>query len=329
MSRWLSLAFLTLALIAPSAGRAQEKIAIPSRTPTTVSEFLGRGGKPATVAGYLYMPANAKGPVPALILKHGSAGLDGPQGDNIRRWAQDLNRWGVAAFVVDSFGPRGLSGTGGDQGKLREFADLVDSFAGLKALAADPRIDAGRIGIMGWSRGGSIAMETALESARLAVLAPADPTFAAHIVFYGAAEPQYRDHATDRAPMLFLHGLADDLVPVGPTQEYADWIKTMGNRVTFHTYPGAYHDFDVAGGQEGFVRGVESARKCDVVTDFSTGQIVRLDHKPVEGVSGLKVLMYMRGCLERGATLRADPAARADAVDQVHAFLVETFRIPG
>lgn len=326
-----SLAFLValpLASAAPLMSMAQEKVEIPSRTPSTWTEYAHGKGAAVAVVGYLYLPSGEKGPVPAMILKHGSAGLTGAQGDNIRKWAARLNEWGVAAFVVDSFGPRGIGESASDQSKLRSLADLADAFAALKVLAANPRIDPTRIGIIGWSRGGAIAMETALESARLAVLAPADPKFAAHVVFYGMASPQYRDTATDRAPMLFLHGESDNLVPVGPTREFADWIQTQGNPVTFQTYPGVYHDFDVENGIDGSVSLVETARNCDVVVDFSTGEVARMNHKPETGVSGLALIRYMRSCMQRGAELHPNGAARADALERVRRFLVQTLRIP-
>jgi dienelactone hydrolase len=305
---------MALALIcaAPSICQAQEKVAIPSRTPSTWTEYAHREGAAVTVVGYLYLPSGATGPVPAMILKHGSAGLTGAQGDNIRKWAMNLNDWGIAAFVVDSFGPRGIGESASDQSKLRSLADLADAFAALKVLTADPRVDSGRIGIIGWSRGGAVAMETALESARLAVLAPADPKFAAHIVFYGMALPQ-----------------SDNIVPVGPTREFADWIQTQGNSVTFQTYPGVYHDFDVEKGIDGSVHGVETARDCDVVVDFSTGQVVRMNNKPVTGVSGLALIRYMRGCMQRGAELHPNGVARADALEKVRSFLFRTFHMPG
>ncbi len=325
---WLRILLAVLISMAPLIGAAQEKVDIPSRTPSTWTEYVHGQGAAVTVVGYLYLPSGAKGPVPAMILKHGSAGLTGAQGDNIRKWAKSMNDWGIAAFVVDSFAPRGIGESASDQSKLRSLADLADSFAALKVLAADPRIDPSRIGIIGWSRGGAVAMETALESARLAVLAPADPKFAAHVVFYGMASPQYRDTATDHAPMLFLHGDADNLVPVGPTREFADWIQTQGNPVTFQTYPGVYHDFDVEGGIDGSVSLVETARNCDVVVDCSTGQVIRMDNKPVTGVSGLALIRYMRGCMQSGAELHPNAAARADAVEKVHRFLIQTFHIP-
>jgi dienelactone hydrolase len=318
-----------LALVGPVIGVAQEKVAIASRTPGTMGEYLHGQGEAVSVVGYLYLPSGASVPVPAMILKHGSEGLEGAQGENIRKWAKSLNDWGVAAFVVDSFGPRGLGSSATDQGKLRSLADLVDTFAALKVLAADRRIDPARIGIIGWSRGGAVAMESALESARLAVLAPADPRFAAHVVFYGNATPEYRDTVTDHAPMLFFHGEADDLVPIGPTREFADWIQTQGNAVTFQSYPGVYHDFDVEGGRDGSVGMVQTARNCDVLVDFSTGQVVRMDHKPVNGVSNLGMISYMRGCMQRGAELHPNLAARKDAVEKVRAFLVQALHVPG
>jgi dienelactone hydrolase len=327
MARWQHLAAVALAALAPLIGVAQEKVDIPSRTPSTWSDYAHGRGSEVTVTGYLYLPGGAKGAVPAVILKHGSAGLTGAQGDNIRKWARSINDWGMAAFVVDSFGPRGIGDSASDQGKLRSLADLADSFAALKVLAADARIDPRRIGIIGWSRGGAVAMATALESARLAVLTANDAKFAAHVVFYGMASPQYRDTATDHAPMLFLHGEADNLVPIGPTREFADWIKGQGNPVTFQAYPGVFHDFDVEGGIDGSVMLVETARNCDVVVDCATGQVVRMDSKPVTGVSGLALIRYMRGCMSRGAELHPNAAARADAVDRVHRFLAQTFRL--
>src|ERR1700756_4088862 len=90
-----------------SIAAAQQKISIPSVTPTSLTQLIHHEAPAATVSGELYMPPKASGPVPALVLKHGSSGIAGPNGANQRKWASTFAGWGVAAFLVDSFGPRG------------------------------------------------------------------------------------------------------------------------------------------------------------------------------------------------------------------------------
>jgi dienelactone hydrolase len=328
MPRTWMLGLLALMLTAPGLARAEETISVPSETPALLGAFLHHQAPPQAVVGYLYMPANATGPVPALILKHDSGGLEGPGGDNVRKWALTLNSWGVAAFVVDSFGPRGISGTASDQTQLNILADVADSFNALKALAADPRIDKSRIGILGWSRGGTVAMITALETARLAVLDPGGPKFAAHIVFYGSAATQYRDKATDGAPMLFFHGVTDDYAAMAPVKEFADWAQSMGDPVTFIAYPATYHRFDVEGAH-GFASSVQSGHNCDAVIDLSAFAVVRMNHQPASGVTPQILGAYFKSCTQLGADLDYNADARADAVAKTHAFLQQVFHITG
>jgi dienelactone hydrolase len=318
----------TLSLVLPGVVRAQEKISIPSFTPASTRNFVKHEGPQVNVSGELYMPASAKGPVPALILKHGSGGLAGPTGVNIRKWAATVAGWGVAALVVDSFGPRTITQTATNQSQLSDWADIADSLAALKMLAADPRIDKSRIGIMGWSRGGGAAMKVALETVRKAVISD-DAKFAIHIVFYGPADAQYRDQATDKSPILFLHGESDDYVPMAVTREYSEWLKTMGNPVTFISYPKVFHDFDVAGEPSGLVKSVEVGAHCDLVIDISTISVIRMDHQDNPKVTLADIKDYFKRCLTFGATLGYSGTARADAVNKVHDFLQKNFHLGG
>src|SRR6266436_8739568 len=106
------------AWIGLGTAHAQQKVSIPSATPASLSALLHHETTPATVTGELYLPPKASGPLPALVLKHGSGGLEGPTGTNIRKWAGTFAGWGVAALVVDSFGTRGIKQTGTNQGQL-------------------------------------------------------------------------------------------------------------------------------------------------------------------------------------------------------------------
>jgi dienelactone hydrolase len=306
---------------------AQEKVAIPSFTPANPAAFLKHEGAAVTVTGSLYLPAGISGRVPAIILKHGSGGLVGPTGTNIRGWAVQIASWGVAALVVDSFGPRGISETATSQGLLSAWAEVADSFAALKILGADARIDRTRIGIMGWSRGGLSAMNTSLEAARKAANV-GDLKFAVHVVMYGPGTTQYRDTATDKAPFLFIHGEADNYVPIAATRDYAEWVKTMGNPVTFVSYPGTFHNFDIESGVQGFTPAVE-VTSCDFVYNLTDQRLLRMDHKPNPVLKPGAIPAYQKACLTHGANIAFNAKARADAMEAVRGFLKQALRAPG
>jgi dienelactone hydrolase len=321
-----AIAVAMLALSVASGGAcAQQKISIPSETPAGLIPFLHHEAPMTTVSGELYMPAKVSGPVPAIVLKHGSGGIQGLNGENDKKWAATFASWGVAAFLVDSFGPRGMSSSVADQSKLSAWADAADALAGLKVLAADPRIDKTRIGVMGWSRGGGVALRTALEAVRKAVITD-DLKFAAHIVFYGDAEFQYRSNMTDKSPMLFFHGESDNYVGIGPTREFADWAKSKGNDVTFVSYPKAFHDFDVQGSNS-VVKEAEVFTKCDEVADLSTGKILRLNHVDNPTTTPAQLAAYPKSCMTHGATVQYNAADRADSVEKVHEFLKKNFNL--
>jgi len=325
MTRLWTIAVVAISMTAPGMASAQQKISIPSVTPASLTALLHHETTPATVSGELYLPPKASGPVPALVLLHGSGGLEGPTGTNIRKWAGSFASWGVAAFVVDSFGPRGIKETGTNQGQLSGWADDADALSALKVLAADPRIDKDRIGVVGWSRGGEAALNTTLEAVRKSVITD-DLKFALHVVFYGPATFQYRGR-TDKSPMIFLHGEADNYVIPGPTREFADWAQSQGNPVTFISYPKALHDFDVLGQFSGFVKTLETSAKCDLVTDLSNGHTLRMNHVDNPKVSAEDIRAYIKSCIGHGASLGYNAAARADAVEKVHAFLKQNFQL--
>ncbi|MGV8732966.1 hypothetical protein ACV349_32975, partial [Pseudomonas aeruginosa] len=75
---------------------------------------------PTPVWGTLYLPENLQGPVPAMVISHGSAG---PQQKDVDRWVRLFNQIGMAAFVVDSFGPRGIANTMDNQSQLNPAAN--------------------------------------------------------------------------------------------------------------------------------------------------------------------------------------------------------------
>ena len=90
-----------------------------------------------------------------MVVAHGSAGVSDARE---MRWAKDLVAMGMAAFVVDSFTPRNVRQTATDQGRLSTAANVADALAALRLIATHPRIDPDRIGIIGFSKGGQVAL---------------------------------------------------------------------------------------------------------------------------------------------------------------------------
>lgn len=80
-------------------------------------------------------------------MMHGSGGIYSAM---LGYWPEQFNAAGYAVLSVDSFGPRGVKSTATDQSQVPFAADVADAFAALKLLASHPRIDAGRIAIMGF-----------------------------------------------------------------------------------------------------------------------------------------------------------------------------------
>jgi dienelactone hydrolase len=299
-------------------GRSGE-IQFLSKTPRGPSDLVRRNDMPdATIKGELVLPPGSAR-VPAVIVAHGSGGiLEGRE----HEWAARLNALGYATFVVDSFTPRGLRATASDQSRLPTMANVADSLAALKLLATHPRIDRERIAVIGFSRGGQVALYTALEPLRKGMIDDG-LRFAAHVALYPSCNIPYRADALGTAPILMLLGEADDYTPAAPCLAYADWFRKSGARVETRLYPGAYHDFDIPQPPRRYPN-LQSARNCKAEVVVGNGTMKRLDTG--EEMADQSVInAYLRSCMEYGATYGGNAEALAAAQKDVAAFLKQAF----
>jgi len=326
VSRLILMAALLLAL--PGSARAQivssladartGRIEFASLTPTGPSELVRGAGAAAIVGGTLVLPATGDARLPAMVIAHGSGGILPGRED---AWAARLNRLGIATFIVDSFAPRGLASTARDQSRLSTMANLADALAALSLLATHPRLDPSRIGVMGFSRGGQVALYSSLEPLSRGMIA-GDLRFAAHVALYPSCSIPYRARQVSRAPMLMLLGGADDYTPAGACRDYAAWFQAQGAPVETITYDGANHDFDIPEAPR-FLSALQSARDCKAEVDVESGTVRRLDTG--EALRDPTVIAaYFRSCMQRGATMGGNAAALAGAERDVAAFLRRT-----
>ncbi|MDB5507715.1 MAG: hypothetical protein JWL93_184 [Hyphomicrobiales bacterium] len=193
-----------------------EAVAQTADTPgaklVTIERFDGRGG----------------GRRPAIVLLHGSDGLT-------RRARYDTPARALAAAGYTVFLPHYFERTGDRRASYR---DLRPKFpVWLQAIeetvdhaARQPGVDRGRIGVVGASLGGALAL----------ALSARDPRIRAVVNFFGYVPDQLRQ-ATRLAPTLTLHGDADRLVPVSNAYEIDRLLRARGVDSENQIYPGEGH----------------------------------------------------------------------------------------
>ena len=266
-----------------SASRAQDKVQFPS--------FDGKdGAQPTQLEGYLFRPAKS-GPVPAVVFLHGCGGLISSISNKIMSretdWARRLNDAGYAVLMVDSFAPRG-SGEMCSRSGFKEWLYLrrpADAYGALAWLQAQSFVVKDRVAMIGWSNGGgTVLFALGKKLGRPSTFA--GPDFRAAIAFYpgSCSERRMGTDWTPSFPLMILIGDKDVWTPAEPCKELVDGAVKRGAAIDYHAYAGAYHDFDWP-----------NLKRRELASYTTSAGVV-----PVVG---------------------EDPAARADAIRRVQAFL--------
>jgi len=230
-----SLARAALALVLPFL-LAHCASLVSDRLPLTY-DAKSVGGPNSGAPLRLYLPPG-NGPFPAVLVMHSCSGIT----DNTRTWAGRLVGWGYAAVMVDSFGPR----------NQRSVCESVDSIpARLRAQDAHnaaiylrtlPNIRAERIGIVGFSHGGSTTLWAAI-GAEIPVDRGGHP-FQAGVAYYPgcAGRWQVGPYVTD---VLILTGKNDSWTPADLCLATVAARAKDPHPPAIKVYPGALHSFDL------------------------------------------------------------------------------------
>lgn len=110
------------------------------------------------IFGVLHRPIDVEGQVPALVICPGFAGNKCGKYRIFVEIAQELAKSGVAVLRFDY---RGAGDSEGDFSEITIESQVEDVMACLNFLKSDPRIDENRIGLLGRSLGGMIAILSA------------------------------------------------------------------------------------------------------------------------------------------------------------------------
>ncbi len=272
-----------------------------------------KDGESVIIAGELRLPRGTSGRLPAVVVMHGAGGIDA----NTDPWARELNAIGVAAFIIDSFTGRGIGEGPDTMGRAGHLTMIGDAYRALELLSRHPRIDPARIALMGFSRGGAVALYASLRRFQR-MHGPPGIEFAAYLPFYAPCRITYIDdeQVSDR-PIRLFHGTADDWTPVEPCRQYVARLRRWGKDVQLLEYPGAHHGFDMPWPLQRFSahRGLGTC----ALEERPDGKIVNRD-------SG-QPWHPGDACTTDGVTAGADPHAYVEAVRAVKEFLTFVFKL--
>jgi dienelactone hydrolase len=176
-------------------------------------------------------------PAPTIIVGHGCGGF----GKHEHDWAQQIQSWGYNAVVLDSFNPRGAF-NGTCNKTIVMAGDRVHEVYEIAELLSKQSFHAGKIGYVGFSHGGSLALHLANDEANNSV--------AASVAYYPNCNKwvkskkglfgDRRSFDQPKIPTTMMLAEKDDWTPIKLCLE-----SVKGDNYEVHQYPNATHGFDM------------------------------------------------------------------------------------
>lgn len=322
----VSLLFMPLAIPALAADMVESKVAYTGYDMDFLRD-VNKGtwrDKSRQLSGQLYMPKSG-GRHPVVIVQHGSGS---PDHRDYRAWKSDLRDAllpkGIGMFIADSYTGRGISETSKNQGQLSRASRTVDALMALSALSARADVDPSKIGIVGFSFGGSVANLTSNEGFVSQVL-PKGSRFAAHVAVYPACGGKFERHQPTGAPVLMLLGGADDYTNPAFCTDSAEGMRGNGAKVELVTFDGAHHGF-ISTKPVYWNEGAWTFDDCGRQIIGSDGE-ERDARISSEGKSWVEFTRFLaKACGRKGVHIGTNEKAAAGALQRTVAFFAEHLR---
>lgn len=206
--------------------------------PVTVS-----ANKVINTAAQLRIPKNITTPAPAVIILHTTIGVDSTGSF----YASKLNKKGIITLELDMWGSRGLTGGAADRPAAPQ-ETLADAYTALAYLAQHPKVDADKIGLLGFSWGAVVTMLTATN--QYDALSNLPYKFAAHVahypICYGYNQiPGFEFSNLTGAPVLIQAAELDEYDYPGACEDMVSQIPAADQQyVEVIEYPNVYHTWD-------------------------------------------------------------------------------------
>ncbi|MDH4093329.1 MAG: dienelactone hydrolase family protein [Betaproteobacteria bacterium] len=234
------------------AGAASPLLAQPGVSSEMVSFTAATlRGTGTAVRGELRMPEAGSGALPAVLVLHTSAGSSGDRISS--HYIDRLNRAGIATLRISMF-PDSRS----RPGSTRDV--LPHTFGSLLFLTQHARVHPKRIGVLGFSYGGVMALVMASDElvqeytgdkAKFAAHLALYPVCSTHLKILAGANPVYGASIYQRVTGAPVHVLAGELDTYDEPDSCPKFIAALREDVRKHfattVYPGAHHVFDEPG----------------------------------------------------------------------------------
>lgn len=207
---------------------------------TMLNETFVSGGHTVPLSVFLPVPSHK---CPAVLILHGSFGLLPAYRADIISFANALVSAGFAAVMphyLDATTPVTLPG----EGVLKLIPQLRPAWRqacsdALATMAQDSRLDANRLGVLGFSLGGNLALSLAMDP-------PAGTRIKCVVDFFGPTQ-WLEGHWSKLPPILICHGADDLLVVPGQSDFLVAQLEKAGRKsgagYEFQSYPGQGHGF--------------------------------------------------------------------------------------
>jgi dipeptidyl aminopeptidase/acylaminoacyl peptidase len=235
--------------------------------------FITYDSNGLTISGIMNVPKGT-GPYPVLILNHGHIETSVyTNGRGLRREQDYFAKNGYVVIHPDyrnhAQSDKDETTDGGDF-RLAYTTDVINAVNAVKS-ADLPYVDKTKIGMLGHSMGGGIAMNVAVAQPNLVdaivLYAPVSadvrdnfdkwtrkraPIAKTILEKYGepADNPKFWDNISPinfvkniQVPIMLHHGTADDSCDIAWSERFVEAITSAGKDITFHTYPGQPHEF--------------------------------------------------------------------------------------
>jgi dienelactone hydrolase len=220
-----------------------EVFAFDSRNPSHFREwFKGDLGQHVRLSAQLFPGAGVR-PAPLIVMVPGSANI----GPHHLDQAALLTSEGFAVLLIDPLHGRSIRSTAVNQAQLSWAASVFDIVAAIEAVAENPLLDRGRIGLIGSSRGG-FAVLTAMMPQVGSRFLPRGTAIVAGFAGYPWCGLQFwRPNLAEGAMLQIFSGDRDDWVSVQQCQDLTHALAQAGGAARMKLLHGAGHAFDRAG----------------------------------------------------------------------------------